>query len=124
MGTLRNRMVANTKKFVPSTSALGCFYLALTSHANARLQETFRAAKNFYLSQSEHHCRSRLYLPAALADEAADMECICIKPTPKPPTAPAINPITISKGMLSRNDFFFDFCIEYSPRLKLEITAS
>jgi hypothetical protein len=26
--------------------------------------------------------------------------------------------------MLSRNDFFFDFCIEYSPRLKLEITAS
>jgi hypothetical protein len=60
MGMARNLMVANTKKFVPSTSALECFYLALTSRANARLQETFRAAKNLYLSQSGHHCRSRL----------------------------------------------------------------
>ena len=68
-------------------------------------------------------CARGRYLPAALADEAADMECIWTKPIPKPPTAPAINPITISKGTLSRNDFFFDFAIQYSPCLKLEITT-
>ena len=41
MGMARNLMVANTKKFVPSTAALECSYLALTSQANARLEETF-----------------------------------------------------------------------------------
>ncbi len=70
-------------------------------------------------------CNTKLYLPALLADEAADIECICTRPTPKPPTAPAINPITISKGMLSRNDFFFEFAILiFSPRPKLKITTS
>lgn len=46
----------------------------------------------------------KVYLPLA-EDEATDIECNWIIPTPKPPTAPASRPSSTSKGKLSSSDF-------------------
>jgi hypothetical protein len=82
-----------------------CFWTLAEITGGHPTSHSFREGGQFLAATrslvSTRPCR-QIYWAAVLEEEAADMACCWIRPTPNPPMTPASSPTSISTGILSR----------------------